>query len=192
MHPTDGLGFTNEDIHEIITYINTHPAASRENTYVLDCDIDWFKESFNAVAMRTLDAIPFKGRRERELMEEALLIKDINIVYEGNGKVFLIPFNNNLGIFGLTDGDENCKILVFAYILTDIKNLTILTGLIFDSFLKAIVPDINCPAVAEELKNSSANNVICNGVSFSLFRKDNLFWYSAVSEKAPILIEEDD
>lgn len=192
MHPTDGLGFTDEHIHELITYVNTHPAAFRENTYVLDMDIDGLKTTFNAEAMRTLDQIPFKKPRDRELMENALLIKDIRTVYadEDTGTVFLIPFNNNIGIFGLADGDGNCKILLCAYTLTDIKNLTALTGLILNSFLKAIVPDIDGTALVDELL--SEENAVRNGVRFSLFQKGILFWYSAVNEKAPVPIGEDD
>ena len=188
MHPTDGLGFTGEDMHELITYINTNPAAFRENTYVLDCDIDWFKESYNAVATRTLDKIPFQKPRDRELMEDALLIKEIRVVYEDEdtGTVFIIPFSNNIGIFGLTDGDGNCKILVFAYTLTDIRNLTILTGLILDSFLKTIVPGVDSTDLVDELKNFPEGNAVRNGVRFSLFQKDNLFWYSATNENAPV------
>lgn len=194
MHPTDGLGFTDEHIHELITYVNTHPAAFRENTYVLDMDIDGLKTTFNAEAMRTLDQIPFKKPRDRKVMENALLIKDIRTVYadEDTGTVFIIPFNNNIGIFGLTDGDGNCKILLCAYTLTDIKNLTILTGLILGSFMKALVPGVDVTDLVDELKSFSEGNAVRNGVRFSLFQKGNLFWYSAVNENAPVQIGEDD
>lgn len=192
MNPTDGLGFTDEHIHEIITYINTNPAAFREIPYVLDCDIDWFKESFNAEATATLDKIPFKKPRDREVMEDALLIKEVRVIYEENGKVFLIPFNNNIGIFGLTDSDENCKILVYAYTLTDLTNLTFLTGLILDSFLKTVVPGGDSAELNVEMKNNPGGNVTCNGVRLSFFSKGDLFLYSAMNDKVPILIEEDD
>lgn len=194
MHPTDGLGFTDEHIQELIIYTSTHPAVSCENAEVLNCDIDWFKESFNAEAMRTLDKIPFKKPRDRELMEEALLIKEIRTVYadEDTGTVFLIPFNNNIGIFGLADGDGNCKILVCAYTLTDIKNLTILTGLILGSFMKALVPGVDVTDLVDELKNFPEGNAVRNGVRFSLSRKGILFWYSAVNENAPVPIGKDD
>ena len=192
MHPTDGLGFTDAHIHEIITYINTNPATFREIPYVLDCDIDWFKESFNAEATATLDKILSKGSRDREVMEDALLIKNVQIVYEEHGKVFLIPFNNNIGIWGLTDSDENCKILVYAYTLTDIRNLTFLTGLILDSFLKTVVPGGDSAELNIEMKKNPGGNVTCNGVRLSFFLKDDLFLYSAMSDKAPVLIEEDD
>lgn len=192
MHPTDGLGFTGEHMHEIITYINTNPATFREMPYALDCDIDWFKDSFNAEATATLDKIPFKRPRDRELMENALLIKNIHIVYEGHGKVFINPFNNNIGIWGVTDSDENCKLLVFAYTLTDLTNLTILTGLILDSFIKAVAPDADVAALSEEMKQNSGGNVTFNGVRFSFFLKDDLYVYSAMSDKVPVLIEEDD
>lgn len=192
MHPTDGLGFTSEHMHEIITYINTNPATFREIPYVLDCDIDWFKESFNAEATATLDKIPFKRPRDRELMEDALLIKNVDVVYEEHVKVFTIPFNNNIGIWGVTDSDENCKLLVFAYTLTDLTNLTILTGLILDSFIKAVVPGADVAALSEEMKQISGGNVSCNGVRLSFFMKGDLYVYSAMSDKVPVLIEEDD
>lgn len=192
MHPTDGLGFTGEHIHEIVTYINTNPATFREMLYALDCDIDWFKESFNAEATATLDKIPFKRPRDRELMEEALLIKNIRIVYEEHGKVFTIPFSNNIGIWGVTDSDDNCKLLVYAYTLTDIRNLTILTGLIFDSFLKTVVPGADVAALAEDMNQNPGGNVTCNGVRLSFFMRGDLYLYSAMNDKVPVLIEEDD
>ncbi len=192
MHPTDGLGFTDEHIHDLITYINTHPAVFRKNTEVLDMDIDGLKTTFNAEATRTLDKIPFKKPRDRELMENALLIKEIRTIYadEDTGTVFLISFNNNIGIFGLANSDGNCKILVCAYTLTEIKNLTVLTGLVLDSFLKAIVPDIDGTALVDELLLNE--NAVRNGVRFSLSQNGRLFWYSAVNENAPVPIGKDD
>ena len=192
MHPTDGLGFTGEHMHEIITYINTNPAAFREIPYVLDCDIDWFKESFNAEATATLDKISFKRPRDRELMEDALLIKNVQIVYESKIKIFIIPFSNNVGIWGVTDSDENCKLLVFAYTLTHLTNLTILTGLIVDTFLKTVVLGADSDELNEEMKKNPGGNVTCNGVRLSFFMRDDLYLYSAMSDKVPVLMEEDD
>ena len=64
--------------------------------------------------------------------------------------------------------------------------------MVLDSFMKAIVPDIDASDLLDELKNFPEKNAVRNGVRFSLFRKGNLLWYSAVSEKVPVPIGEDD
>lgn len=187
------MSLTGEHIHKIVTHINYNPAASRENTYVLDADIDWLKESFNDEALRMLDSIPFKKERDREITKDTLLIKDVHILYDkGGGKFFLIPFSDGIGIFGMTDADKNCKMLVCAYTVTEIFNIQVLTGMILDTFIKILAPEADPKELINELQESSEHSAICGGVRFSLFGDEDLIWLSAISDKAPFLIEEDD
>ena len=58
--------------------------------------------------------------------------------------------------------------------------------------MKALVPGVDVTDLVDELKSFSEKNAVRNGVRFSLFRKGNLLWYSAVSEKVPVPIGEDD
>lgn len=186
------MSLTGEFIHKMVTHINCNPAASRENTYVLDMDIDWLKESFNAEAVRLVNNIPFQKERDREITKNVLCIKKIRILPEADGKFFFIPFGNTIGIFGVTDADKNCKILVCAYKMTEILNLQFLTGMVFDTFIKILTPEANPKELIDDLQENPEHSMIYDGVRFSLFEDEDLTWISAISKKAPFLIEEDD
>lgn len=186
------MSLNGEFIHKMVTHINYNPAASRENSYVLDMDIDWLKKSFNDAAVRLVNNIPFQKERDREITKNVLCIKKIRTLYEEDEKFFLIPFGNTIGIFGVTDDDKNCKILVCAYTMTEILNLQFLTGMVFNTFIKILTPEADPKELIDELQENPERSMIYDGVRFSLFDDEDLTWISAISKKAPFLIKEDD
>ena len=108
------MKITSEQIDKIMAYIEQHPAASSENIAPLNVDIAQFQKSFNAAITPYIEKAQLDGEL-REIMEKLFLIDEYQTFDVNDGKFFFNIFGDSVGIFGVTNHEDQFKILLCIY-----------------------------------------------------------------------------
>lgn len=174
------MRITSEQIDKIMAYIEQHPALSPENTATFDVDIAQFQESFNAAITPYIEKAQLDGEL-REVMEKLFLIDEYQTFDVHDGKFFFNIFGDSVGIFGVTNHEDQFKILLCIYNTPEDKNNLTLSSLVLASFTKVLLPnEIDVEKFLRELSTSGTK--IQGGVKFSIAADGKLIFVTATEE----------
>ena len=165
---------TEEQFGQIFAAVAQNPAAAPERTKTLDLNVETLKAKFDNIA--TLILKHQLGTDDVSQMEYLFTINDYKIFPNEGGETFAKVFGSNVVLVGVTAGNGgNFKVLQCCYTAPEDSDETLYVQLILTAFIHSVAPDVEVPALMNELTAAnSLGSTVKGDLNFSLTEDGNL------------------
>ena len=174
--------FTEEQFGQIFAAVAQNPAAAPERTKTLDLNVETLKAKFDNIA--TLILKHQLGTDDVSQMEYLFTINDYKIFPNEGGETFAKIFGSNVALVGVTASNGgNFKVLQCCYTAPEDKDETLYVQLILTAFIHSVAPDVEVPALMNELTAAnSLGSTVKGDLNFSMTEEGNLNTLTVVAK----------
>ena len=174
--------FTEEQFGQIFAAVTQNPAAAPERTKTLDLNVETLKAKFDNIA--TLILKHQLGTDDVSQMEYLFTINDYKIFPNEGGETFAKIFGSNVALVGVTASNGgNFKVLQCCYTAPEDQDETLYVQLILTAFIHTVAPDVEVPALMNELTAAnSLGSTVKGDLNFSMTEDGNLNTLTVVAK----------
>ena len=174
--------FTEEQFGQIFAAVAQNPAAAPERTKTLDLNVETLKAKFDNIA--TLILKHQLGTDDVSQMEYLFTINDYKIFPNEGGETFAKIFGSNVALVGVTASNGgNFKVLQCCYTAPEDQDETLYVQLILTAFIHSVAPDVEVPALMNELTAAnSLGSTVKGDLNFSMTEERNLNTLTVVAK----------
>ena len=174
--------FTEEQFGQIFAAVAQNPAAAPERTKTLDLNVETLKAKFDNIA--TLILKHQLGTDDVSQMEYLFTINDYKIFPHEGGETFAKIFGSNVALVGVTASNGgNFKVLQCCYTAPEDQDETLYVQLILTAFIHSVAPDVEVPALMNELTAAnSLGSTVKGDLNFSMTEDGNLNTLTVVAK----------